>query len=221
MDWKAWHEKYDDPASPLTRRLRIVQGLVREVLDQSPPGPLRVISLCSGQGQDLLQVLADHSRREDVRARLVELDERNTALAKAAVRASGLSLVEIVTADASRSENYDGMTPADLVLICGLFGNISEADIEQVVATCPQLCGTGGRVIWTRNRRVPDRVEQICGWFEGRGFEREWLSDDTFEFGVGMHRFAGAPEPLALGRSLFSFVGYDRLPDVVGASGAS
>jgi hypothetical protein len=150
MDWKAWHEKYDDPASPLTRRLRVVQGLVREALDLSPPGPLRVISLCSGQGRDLLEVLTDHPRREDVRARLVELDERNTALAMAAARDSGLSQVEIVTADASRSENYDGMTPADLVLICGLFGNIGDADIERVVATCPQLCKTGGRVVWTR-----------------------------------------------------------------------
>jgi hypothetical protein len=33
-----------------------------------------VISLCAGQGRDLLGVLADHPRREDVRARLVELD---------------------------------------------------------------------------------------------------------------------------------------------------
>jgi hypothetical protein len=178
-----------------------------------------VISLCAGQGRDLLEVLAEHPRRGDVRARLVELDERNTALAREAARASGLSRVEIVTADASRSESCDGMTPADLVLICGLFGNIVDSDIERVVASCPQLCGAGGRVIWTRNRRAPDRVERICAWFEERGFEREWLSDETFEFGVGMHRFAGKPEPLILGRSLFSFVGYDRLPDAAGASG--
>jgi len=154
MDWKVWHEKYDDPASPLTRRLRIVQGLVREALDRSPPGQLRVISLCAGQGRDLLEVLADHPRREDVHVRLVELDERNCELAKAAAEESGLSQVEVVTADASRSENYDGMAPADLVLICGLFGNISDADIERVVATCPQLCRTGGRVIWTLIRRI-------------------------------------------------------------------
>lgn len=220
MDWKVWHEKYDDSASPLTRRLRIVQELVRTALDQSPPGQLRVISLCAGQGRDLLEVLTDHPRREDVRARLLELDERNTALADAAARACGLSQIEIVTADASRSENYIGMTPADLVLICGLFGNISDADIERVVATCPQLCRTGGRVVWTRNRRAPDRVGQICTWFEKRGFEREWLSDEIFEFGIGMHRFAGTSEPLCMGQSLFSFVGYDRLLDETG-SGAS
>ncbi|MCX7588949.1 class I SAM-dependent methyltransferase [Phenylobacterium sp. 58.2.17] len=213
MDWKVWHEKYDDPASPMTRRLRIVQGLVRDALDRSPPGQLRVISLCAGQGRDVLEVLADHPRRKDVQVRLVELDEGNCELAEAAAQASGLSQVEVVAADASRSENYDGMTPADLVLICGLFGNISDADIERVVATCPQFCRTGGRVIWTRNRRAPDRVGRICVWFEGRGFERERLSDESLEFGVGMHRFAGTPEPLALGRRLFSFIGYDRLPD--------
>jgi precorrin-6B methylase 2 len=211
MDWKVWHEKYEDATSPLAGRLEIVKELVREALDRAPEGPLKVISLCAGQGRDLIEVLPNHLRRDDVQARLVELNAGNTALAKAAAQTNGLSQLEIVTADASRSEVYDGMTPADLVLICGVFGNISDADIKRVVEACPQLCATGGRVIWTRDRRAPDRVEQICAWFEERNFERERLSYQVSRFGIGMHRFAGTPQPLALGRSLFSFVGYDKL----------
>ena len=54
-----------------------------------------------GQGRDLLGVLADHPRRDDVRARLVELDVRNTALAEERSRAARLTHVDVVTADAS------------------------------------------------------------------------------------------------------------------------
>ncbi|MGL4236275.1 class I SAM-dependent methyltransferase family protein [Tabrizicola sp.] len=211
MDWASWHDKYDDLASPLAHRLRTVQTQVRTILDESPPGPLRVISICAGQGRDLLDVLVDHPRRNDVQARLVELDIRNTALAEERARAAGLSGVEVVTADASFSDHYRGMAPADLVLICGLFGNIVDDDIEKTIDCCRQLCRTGGAVIWTRNRRTPDRVPLICKWFGDRGFDRQWLSEPEAAFAVGVHRFAGNPPPLELGTRMFKFVGYEVL----------
>ena len=49
-DWYAWHAPYDDPDSGLSRRLSWVQDRVRAALDEAPPGPLRAISLCAGQG---------------------------------------------------------------------------------------------------------------------------------------------------------------------------
>jgi hypothetical protein len=207
MDWQAWHDDYDLPDSPLARRLRVVQEQVRAALDRSPSGPLRVISLCAGQGHDLLGVLAGHPRRVDVRARLVELDARNTAAALETARAAGLSQVEVVTADAALTDHYRGMVPADLVLACGVFGNITDEDIERTIDSCSQLCKTGGTVIWTRHRRLPDRVPLICDWFEERGFDRQWVSEPDAGFGVGVHCFAGEPRRLALGLRMFTFVG--------------
>ncbi|MEQ1787321.1 MAG: SAM-dependent methyltransferase, partial [Acidimicrobiales bacterium] len=67
-DWVAWHAPYDDPGSNLARRLRWVQRRIRLALDDALPGPIRVLSLCAGQGRDLLEVLPDHPRRGDVRA---------------------------------------------------------------------------------------------------------------------------------------------------------
>lgn len=211
MDWRAWHEKYDSPDSRMSRRLRTVQDQIRTVLDNSRPGPFQVVSLCAGQGRDLLEVLTDHPRRSDVRARLVELDGNNTAVAAEFARANTLDQIEIVTGDASLTDQYHGMVPADLVLICGLFGNISDADIKRTIDTCPQLCAIGGHVIWTRHRRSPDRVPLICEQFEALGFEQCRLSGDDTELGVGVHRFSGEPQPLENGRSMFRFVGYDRL----------
>jgi hypothetical protein len=211
VDWRTWHDEYDLPDSWMARRLRVVQQQIGAVLDNSPPGSLRVVSLCAGQGRDVLGVLADHPRRADVRARLVELDARNTAVAEDAVRAAGLTGVEVVTADASATDCYLGMVPAELVLVCGVFGNITDADIQRTVGFCTQLCTTGGTVIWTRQRDEPDRVPTICQWFEEIGFERRWLSDPATEFGVGVHTFTGQPRPLTAGERMFTFVGYDQL----------
>ncbi|MGI5283686.1 class I SAM-dependent methyltransferase [Nonomuraea polychroma] len=205
MDWQEWHDEYDRPDSRLSQRLRAVQSRIRQALDAAAPGPVKVISICAGQGRDLLPVLAEHPRRGDVRARLVELDPGNTEVARSAAEAAGLDQVDVVTGDATFTDQYQGMAPANIVMLCGIFGNISDDDIKRAVGFSPHLCAGGGTVIWTRNRRAPDLVPVICGWFEELGFEREWVSDPDAGFGVGVHRFTGEPRPLAVGERMFSF----------------
>ena len=39
-DWVAWHAAYDDPASPLSTRLRAVRVHLSDALDAAPPGPV-------------------------------------------------------------------------------------------------------------------------------------------------------------------------------------
>ncbi|MFD8811766.1 class I SAM-dependent methyltransferase [Streptomyces sp. NPDC059627] len=211
MDWHKWQDRYDTPDSPLARRLVTVRKRIRAALDDCPPGPLHVLSLCAGQGRDLLEVLRTHPRGQDVHARLVELDPRNVESAAETARSAGLQGIEAVAADAALLDHYAGMTPADVVLICGVFGNIADPDIERTISACRQLCRTGGRVIWTRNRKQPDRVPQICDWFTEHGFTSEWLTAPDELQAVGVHRFTGRPEPLQLGTRVFTFVGYDKL----------
>ncbi|TDE49963.1 class I SAM-dependent methyltransferase [Nonomuraea mesophila] len=211
MDWQAWHDEYDDPGSRLAQRLRVVQQRIRLALDACPAGPLRLVSLCAGQGRDVLEALDGHPRRGDVLARLVELDPGNSARAEETAGAAGLEQVEVVTADAALTDHYQGMVPADIVVACGVFGNITDEDVERTIATFAQLCRSGGTVIWTRHRRPPDLVPQICRWFEDRGYHREWLSEPGAHYGgVGVHRFTGSPQPLAAGRRMFTFARHDE-----------
>ncbi|KOG29401.1 class I SAM-dependent methyltransferase family protein [Streptomyces resistomycificus] len=211
MDWHAWHDDYDRADSALGRRLHVVRERIRTALDARPPGAVRVVSVCAGQGRDLLGALSGHPRRDDVAARLVELDPRNVAAARRAAGALGLDRVEAVVGDAALTEHYRGMAPADLVLMCGVFGNVCDEDIERTTTFCTQLCADGGTLVWTRHRKRPDVFPKICDWLEGRGFVREWLSAPDAGFGVGVHRFAGEPAPLAVGERMFTFVGYDVL----------
>ena len=219
-DWYEWHVPYDDPSSGLSRRLSWVRDQIRAALDEAPPGPVRLISLCAGQGRDVLGVLPDHPRRADVAARLVELDPRNTEVARRLAAKVGLPVgtgqgaVEIVTGDASLTSQYAELAPADVVLACGLFGNMTDANIERVTGYSTQLCKTGGTVIWTRGRRmahVPgarDLVPQVCAWFEERGFERVWLSGPEYQHCCGAHRFTGTPAPLERDATMFTFNPY-------------
>jgi hypothetical protein len=205
VDWYAWHHDYDNPATALARRLAAVQEQVHAALDTAPEGPLRAISMCAGQGRDLIGVLAGHPRQHDVRARLVEIDPRIADVARQAARAAGLPQVEVVTGDAALTDAYAGMTPADLVLVCGVFGNITDADIERTVGYCTQLCARGGTVVWTRQRQPPDLLPRICDWFARRGFDQLSVSDPAEGWGVAAHRFARPPDPLEPGARLFTF----------------
>ena len=199
------HDSYDDPRSGLSERLGVVQARLAEALDAAPPGPLRVISLCAGQGRDLIPVLASHPRGQEVTARLVELDPRNAGTARRSAAPAGLAAVEVVTGDAAVSDAYTGLVPAAIVVACGIFGNISDADIRRTVGCFPQLCDLGGTVLWTRGRFEPDLVPQICDWFGEHGFEQLWVSEPGLRYGVGMHRFRGQPQPLVPGTRMFAF----------------
>jgi hypothetical protein len=206
-DWAEWHREYDDPGSLLSRRLELVQGHLRAELDRAPAGDIRLISLCAGQGRDVIGVLAGHPRRGDVRARLVELDERNVAFARQAARAAGLDGVEVLRADAGVTDVCVGAVPAEIVVVCGVFGNISVSDIQATVAALPSLCAPGALVLWTRHRGTPDLTPTIRSWFGEAGFREEAfdVSQDGF-MAVGAHRLTGEPAALMPGQRLFTFV---------------
>lgn len=206
-DWKQWHDAYADPDSSLSQRLAAVQRLVAQALDVAPAGPLRLISMCAGEGRDVLGVLPHHLRRDDVRARLVELDPDLAGRARAAANAAGLAQVEVVAGDAGSVDAYAGMTPADVVLVCGVFGNITDADIANTVATLPQLCAPGATVIWTRHRKAPDATPAIRRWFTEAGFDEvAFDSSGAGGFGVGAARYASEPRAFTPGAHLFRFV---------------
>jgi hypothetical protein len=202
----------DDPESALSRRLAVVQGYLRQELDHRPAGAIGVISLCAGQGRDLIEVVANHPRREDVRARLVELDPRNVAFARMSASAARLNATEIVQRDAGTTDAYAGAVPANIVLSCGVFGNITGEDILRTIQAFPCLCAAGAAVIWTRNRLPPDLTPKIRGWFQENGFDEEAFSvPDGTVFGVGVHRLAREPQEFEPGRRVFTFVGYDQI----------
>jgi hypothetical protein len=201
-DWVRWHESYDIPESRLSQRVAVVRRHLRDALDRAPAGPIGIVSMCAGQGRDVIPVVADHERRDDVRAVLVELDPDNAAYA--ARSAAGLP-VEVRCADASMTDVYTDAVPAEVVVACGIFGNIADDDIRQTVNELPHLCATSATVVWTRFPREDGLLDRIDGWFIDAGFDTIAV-DVGSGFGVGAHRLVREPRPIRPGVRLFTFL---------------
>lgn len=207
MDWVAWHAAYDDPDSSLSARLRQVRLHLADAIDQAPPGPVRLVSLCAGQGRDVLGVLPGHPRRDDVRAILVELDPQNARAARRGAAAAGLAGVEVRQADASSVASFADALPADVLMLCGIFGNVCASDIRQTVRAAPAMCRPGGTVIWTRHRRPPDLTPQLRQWLTRAGFDEiafDPLGTTTLA-GVGVGRLTRPTATGLPGSALFTF----------------
>jgi hypothetical protein len=204
-DWVAWHRQYGRPG-PLSRRLAIVRHQVERLAAERGAARIRVLSLCSGDGRDLVEPLARSARPVQISGRLVEVDEALARAARAAIAAAGLNGLEVVEGDAGSTSSLEGAVPADLVLLCGIFGNVSDDDIRTTVLALPELCAEGAAVIWTRHRREPDLTPTIQEWFAEAGFEHDAfvpVADSTGA--VGVERFAGIPRAIEPGVRLFEF----------------
>jgi hypothetical protein len=214
--WVRWHAAYDNPASPLNVRLRLVKEALSEAMDRAPAGEIRVISLCAGQGRDVIEVAAAHLRGGDLRALLVELDPGLVAFARARANELGVSgAVQVVEGDASLAASYAGKhLPAQVILVCGVLGNLSHEDVEGVVRLLPSMCAPGATVIWTRHRRPPDLTPSVRGWFEETGFAEVSFESppEPFVLAVGSHRLVGPPVPFDPTGRLFTFRGDGSLP---------
>jgi hypothetical protein len=217
-DWHEWHRAYDRPDTPLSRRLATVQSLIRDALDQAAPGPIQLVSMCAGEGRDVLGVLADHPRRAGVHGRLIELDPDLVEIA----RSNAPARIDVLCADAGISDAYEDAVPADLVLVCGVFGNVTNDDMFALPLKLPMLCAPDATVFWTRHRKPPDTTPELRARFAAAGFEEvAFVGPDDTAFGVGAARFVGEPEPFRPHVRLFEFVGYDQLDDACPTCGFS
>lgn len=205
-DWVAWHRDYEAD-TPLARRLAIVQQEVDRALDERANTSIRVLSLCSGEGRDLIAPLSRRAPARHVTGRLVELDAALARRARSSITTAGLTGLEVVEGDAGTTASFASAVPADLVLVCGVFGNISDADIEQTVRALPTLCAAGATVIWTRHRRPPDLTPAIGRWFAASGFRHEaFIRVPDSPASVGVERFLGTPRAFQPGARLFEFL---------------
>jgi hypothetical protein len=207
-DWVAWHAAYEDPSSALSARLRQVQSHLSDAIDRAPAGQISLVSLCAGQGRDVIGVLPDHPRRDDVRAVLVESDMDNADLARRAAADHGLPGIEVRQADAGLVASFADRLPADVLLLCGIFGNVSDLDIRRTVQAAPALCRKGATVIWTRHRRPPDLTPQVRAWFAEAGFDEVTFDalETSVSISVGVHQLGRAPAAVPRADRLFTFL---------------
>lgn len=139
-------------------------------------------------------------------ATLVELDGGLAAAAGEA--ASELPGVEVRQGDAGDVATFADVLLVDLLLLCGIFGNISRAHIRRTIAAAPSMLVTGGTVIWTRGSHGAEDLRPVIRrWFVEAGLEEVAFDGHSEPFGVGVAR-AATPAPAAepVPVRLFEFV---------------
>jgi SAM-dependent methyltransferase len=205
-EWVDWHRNYDEDPT-MRARLAEVQRCLREALDRAPPGPLRVVSACAGDGRDVLGVLERHPRTPDVAARLVEISPELVARGRERARALDLPNVEFLEADAGNTRAYGGAVPANVVLLCGIFGNITDEDLRNTTRHASELCSPEATLIWTRGRFEPDLTPTIRAWFEEAGFrELSFVTIPDSTKAVGCAQLTRAPARFRTNEQLFTFL---------------
>ena len=209
-DYERWHAAYDDPGSELSWRLARVRHHLGRAFD-ALPGERSVLSACAGDGRDVIGTLAVRADAERFRVTLVELLPVLAERARTAAAGAGLQRVEVREGDAGTTATYAGAVPADVLLLVGVFGNITEADLRITVAAAPQLCAPGAWLIWSRGRDLArggaDNAE-VSSWFVAAGFTEvayEEHPDPGASAALGVLRYDGPPQALEPGRHLFTF----------------
>jgi ubiquinone/menaquinone biosynthesis C-methylase UbiE len=206
-DWQKWHTLYNDDGSGLAKRLKLVQESIGSSLPETLKGKYQIIDICSGDGRDLLEVLAHHPSSGNVHSYLVEIDSRLAQESERTASDRGLRNVTVVNGDASSLRIYKNVIPADLILLCGIFGNISNEDIRNIIESLAQLSKRGTRVIWTRNLRNPDVVPIIRDSFITNNFkEVDYKITADGSYAIGTCEFHGLSQQLSDDAQLFTFI---------------
>jgi len=193
-----------------------VRQHIGDALDRHPDDT-QVLSVCAGDGRDLLGVLADRADTDRVSAVLLELHPGLAQQARDAAATAGLARIEVRTVDASTTDSYLGAVPADIVLLVGIFGNVSDDDLWRLVAFAPQLCWPGATLVWSRgrsfSRELPgvssgDINDEVRAKFAAARFSE--LAYETHEAGgtaLGVVRYQGPPVKLRVSQlPLFTFI---------------
>jgi hypothetical protein len=205
-NWSNWHNEYENENSELNARKRAVQAEVFALAAKCQPGPITIISICGGQGREVIGALEHHPRRADVRGRIVELDEDNAAFARSTARKAGIG-IEVFAGDASLAASYAGLPPADIVVISGVFGHLSNSDRVSLISFVRQIVKTGASVVYTFFRWDEEQVQQLRSYFSDQQFEEGAFEtlDGKYKFIIARAQYSGAPLPFDAGAKVFNF----------------
>ena len=210
-DWLKWHDGYETRPD-LAARLPIVRSHIARCLDCCQAGPVGVVSICAGDGRDLVGLMSTCNRRGDISAWLVEFNPVLAARGGAAIEQARLGgCMRYVVADATLFSTYMPMVPADLIILAGIFGNLRPSEVPRLIEGLHFLCRPEAAVVWTRNRIYNDgaaALPAIRRHFQKAGFEaieEELTSDNGYT--IGTHRYKGESTPLLPDRRWFEFGG--------------
>jgi len=176
------------------RRVRLLAGSkwfgrwLGAIVDTAARERRQLLSLCAGPGRDVVPVVTPRAASSSISALLIERDEELSRRATEAAASFGLSTVEIRCADAGDPASFSDVLPVDVLLLCGILGNIEHGRVKDVIDVVPHLLAKDGYVIWTRGASEPDRRPEVRSWFCAAGLAELSFDGPPETFGVGVNQ---------------------------------
>ena len=183
IDWYEWHKVYDKPDLALRMRLHALERLISYSLRSAGAGA-RLISICAGQAQELMNVF-QHEALRDTEVHLIETDVRNLRVAQQLCKDLKLKHTFTHGFDAGLFNYYKSIAPADCIVLSGVFSNITTRDTRATISALRYLCKTNSSVVWTRHCQPVQLLPRIEAWFTQAGFA---LSETEMIEGVSVSR---------------------------------
>jgi hypothetical protein len=204
--WQNWPERaygtrlYQD-------RLTAVQDHLAQRLDEAT-GLVRIVSLCAGDGRDVIGTLARRANGANVQAWLVELNRQSVVEGRRLAKQVGLAdKIAFVNGDATSYATYRGIPPADVLLACGVWGHVLPRQRRNLVQALTHLSQTDGAVIWTRGvAKGMHRLREIEAHFEGPSWRRLRLSyTPDGKWAMNSYRYCGPSQQRPSSGRIFNF----------------
>ena len=106
-------------------------------------------------------------------------------------------------------DSYLEYLPANLLVMTGVLGNVTDHDAAKTISILPSLLAPGGFVVWTRGRgEETDPSLRVRQLFSDRGFEEiSFVAPQDEVFRVGVNKRVSSDVQRAVGGTrMFSFV---------------
>jgi SAM-dependent methyltransferase len=147
--WNSWPDRAY-ARKRYQHRLATVKQQLQDCLDAAPAGPIKILSICAGDGRDVVGAVDQHPRRNDVAAWLVELSADSVALGKRHAVAAGLEeSLHFINGDATDLSTYKNVPACDVILLCGVWGHVPQTDTAALVQGLAAFCKPGATVLWS------------------------------------------------------------------------
>jgi 2-polyprenyl-3-methyl-5-hydroxy-6-metoxy-1,4-benzoquinol methylase len=207
VNWSGWPElAYERPK--YRERLRVVQEQIAQCLDEAPHTPLRILSMCAGDGRDVIGVLQSDCQRREVEAYLLELNGQSVTAGIKRAKASGLeNVIRFIHADATAYSTYRDLAPFDIVLVCGVWGHVPAQDRAKLIRALASFCKPGASVIWTlKISQGEHRLAEVRTQFDTACWSpvRQVLTSDR-KLAVCTYVYRGATLEVPANGQIFSF----------------
>jgi hypothetical protein len=205
--WDDWSE-HAYRSRTYSLRLAEVQGHLGECFAAYSTRPIRLLSVCAGDGRDVMGAMISHNVQGQVVAWLVEQNLRSVNRGTTQSRRLGLQdTVKFLHADATLYDTYRNIAPSDIVLLSGVWGHVPASDRPRLVQALASFCKPGGMVIWTRAlANGVSRMDEIQIEFASPLWELVCASITSDKcWGVVSQRYCGPQIRPASGGRIFQF----------------